>query len=155
MSEQEILVNIKNELIFGVAEVDIRVPDHLKEYFQEMPPVFKNTTVNYADIGEYMKEYLEESQQTFKERRYLIGSMYGEKQLFVTPLLRWYMEMGLEITKVYQVIEFSPRKCFRGFMRQVSDDRRSGDRDPAFKAVADTSKLIGRYFQHVYYLIKI
>ena len=51
--------------------------------------------------------------------------------------------MGLEITKVYQIIEFDPKKCFECFANNVSDDRRGGDRNPAFKAVAETSKLIG------------
>ena len=143
MSEQEILGHIREGSIFGAAEVDVRVPEHLKEYFHELPPVFKNVTVRYADIGEYMQNYIKESGQTFKERRYTIGSMFAEKQLFITPLLQWYIKMGLEITKIHQVIEFSPRKCFKNFMNQVSDDRRNGDRDPALKAVADTSKLIG------------
>ncbi len=38
-------------------KVDIETPKHLKEYFEEMTPIFKNTTVNYEDMGKYMKEY--------------------------------------------------------------------------------------------------
>ena len=41
-------------------------------------------------------------------RRSLIGSMKGEKILLATPLLKWYLEHGLEVTKVHQVIEFTP-----------------------------------------------
>ena len=41
-------------------EVDIRVPDNLKEKFSEMCPIFKNTNINRDDIGEYMNAYAEE-----------------------------------------------------------------------------------------------
>ena len=34
-------------------------------------------------------------------------------------------------------------RCFQKFADQVSDDRRQGDRDPRYKVIADTSKLIG------------
>ena len=41
-------------------------------------------------------------------RRSLIGSMKGEKILLATPLVKWYLEHGLEVTKLHQVIEFTP-----------------------------------------------
>jgi hypothetical protein len=50
--------DILNDKLFGFMKVDIETPKHLKEYFEEMTPIFKNTTVNYEDMGEYMKEYL-------------------------------------------------------------------------------------------------
>ncbi len=46
--EQDIL----NDKLFGFMKVDLETPEHLKEYFEEMTPVFKNTIVNYEDMGE-------------------------------------------------------------------------------------------------------
>ena len=94
--------------------------------FEEMCPIFKNTTINEADIGEYMQNFLRETGQKFEARRNLIGSMFGIKMLFITPLLKWYLEHGLVITKVYQVIQFNPVKCFAKFADNISDDRRAG-----------------------------
>ena len=91
-----------------------------------MPPIFKNALIKECDIGEYMRKYLKETGLKFKDRRNLIGSMFGIKMLFITPLLKWYLEQGLEITKVYQVVQFNPVKCFAGFAKRVSDDRRAG-----------------------------
>ena len=143
MTQQEVLEYIKNEDLFGVVEVDIHVPEDLKEHFQEMPPVFKNIKITETDIGDHMRDFLKENKRTFKDTKYLIGSMFASKILLITPLLRWYISHGLIITRVYQVIEFSPKKAFQSFEKSVSDDRRAGDRDPAYKAIADTSKLIG------------
>ena len=49
--------DILNNKVFGFLKVDIETPEHLKEHFSEMTPIFKNTTVNFEDMGEYMQEY--------------------------------------------------------------------------------------------------
>ena len=131
---------------YTITQVDIRVPDELKPYFQEMTPIFKNTTVKKTDIGDFMTKFLDDSGRSFNDTRYLIGSMFAEKILIITPLLVWYLEHGLEVTRVYQLIEFNPARCFKDFADSVSDDRRAGDEDPNLKTIADTSKLIGNSF---------
>ena len=76
-------------------------------------------------------------------RRMLVGSYYGDKILLATPLLRWYLDHGLEVLHVYQVIEYDPIPCFRRFGDAVSEARREGDvhRDRAI--ITDTMKLLG------------
>jgi hypothetical protein len=143
MSESIILNSVKEGKIFGALEVDIHVPDSLKAHFEEMTPIFKNVVVKRADIGKFMENYLTSAGKNFKDTRYLIGSMFAVKVLMITPLLVWYLEHGLEVTRVYQVIEFDPSRCFKKFTENITNDRRAGDRDPSLKAIADTSKLIG------------
>ena len=146
MTESELLEHVQKNEIFGAVEIDIHVPPQMKEYFQEMPPIFKNCFVSFDDIGDHMREYLQETNQSFKGRNYLIGSMFANNILIITPLLNWYIEKGLKVTRVHQLIEFKPAKCFEGFVDQVTNDRRMGDVDPSLKARADTSKLIGNCF---------
>ena len=146
MSPERILSEVRNERLFGCVEVDIRVPEHLKEKFSEMCPIFKNTNISREDIGEFMKAYTEEHGIMAQPRRSLIGSMAGDKILLVTPLLNWYLEHGLEVTKVHQVIEFTPKPCFKSFGDAVSDARRAGDADPNKAIIADTMKLISFCF---------
>jgi len=147
MSPDRILSKVRNErLFFGCVEVDIRVPEHLKEKFSEMCPIVKNTEISHDDIGEFMKAYAEEHNIMAQPRRSLIGSMKGEKILLAAPLLMWYLEHGLEVTKVHQVIEFTPEPCFKPFGDAVSDARRAGDADPNKAIIADTMKLLSCCF---------
>ena len=129
--------------LFGCVECDIRVPDHLKDSFQEMCPIFKNVEISRNDIGEYMKSYAEENKIMSHPQRSLIGSYFDEKILLATALLKWYLEHGLEVTHVYQVIEYTPNACFHPFGEAVSDARRAGDIDPNKSIIADTMKLVG------------
>ena len=77
MTEVEILEHVKNGNIFGAVVVDNQVPQELKNYFSEMTPIFKNTMVKLNDIGEYMQRFLKDTGTSFRDTRYLIGSMFG------------------------------------------------------------------------------
>lgn len=126
MTQNQIIDYIRDGTLFGAAEVDISVPEHLRTKFLEMPPIFKNVEISENDIGDYMQEYLRKTKQSFKPTRYLIGSMYGVKILLITPFLKWCIEHGLIVSKVYQVIQFNPKRCFKKFAETISDDRRAG-----------------------------
>ena len=95
--------------------------------FSEMTPLFKNATISADDIGEYMTTVLKESGEVFKERRNLIGSMFATQILLITPLLKWYLDNGLVVTRLHQFIQFNPLRCFKKFAENVSDDRRAGN----------------------------
>ena len=143
MTEQQILAAVIDGTLFGMVECDVRVPDNLREYFAEMQPVFKNTTVTRDDIGPYMRQYAEEHNILTKPRRMLVGSFHGIKLLLTTPLLRWYLAHGLVVDRVYQVVSYEPNPCFQRFGESVSTARRNGDVDPDKSIIADTMKLLG------------
>ena len=50
MTEQDIVNAIRNGTLFGMVECDIDVPEHLRDYFAEMQPIFKNAFVTRSDI---------------------------------------------------------------------------------------------------------
>ena len=46
--------------------------------------------------------------------------MKARQLLIATPLLKWCLEHGLEVTKIYQVIEYTPQRYFHEFVEEVS-----------------------------------
>ena len=58
MNGQQILEFIQEGTLFGLTECDIKVPEHWKDYFSKMTPIFKNIDVSVEDIGEAMKKHL-------------------------------------------------------------------------------------------------
>ena len=143
LSEEKILCDVQNGTLFGCLEVDIEVPAHLREKFAEMSPLFVTSDVHFEDIGEHMKQHVTDHNLSTHSKRLLVGGMAAKKLLLATPLLKWYVEHGLVITKVYQVIEYEPKTCFKQFAQDVSDARRTGDINPDTSIIADTMKLIG------------
>ena len=143
LTVSEIISLVKRNQMFGVVECDIKVPDHKKEMFSQMCPIFKNVDIPFEAIGEHMQNFVVEHKLPQKPRRGLIGSMFANKILLATPLLRWYLKHGLEVTEVYQVVEFVPKSCFESFADDVSNARRQGERDPSTAFIAETMKLFG------------
>ena len=76
-------------------------------------------------------------------RHMLECSYRGDKILLATPLLRWFLDHGLEVTNIYQIIEYDPIPCFRRFGDAVSTARREGDVRSQKTIIADTMKLLG------------
>ncbi len=168
-TEEDLLEAVLNDELFGMLEVSLTVPQEWttdfhselppREYFAEMCPFFGNANVPFEKIGSHMQEHVRSEQLKehlsrghtdasfrFKEpkpRRLLIGVMDAEKVLVSTALLKWYLEHGIVVTEIFQVIEFQKAKCFKGFVEQVSKARRDGDADPDQAIVAETMKLLG------------
>ena len=75
MNPGQILSEVRNEHLFGCMELDVRVPDHLKEIFSEMCPIFKNTDISCDDSGDFMKAYTRRKDDFMPQpRRSNIGS---------------------------------------------------------------------------------
>ena len=143
LNQIQIIQYIRDGHLFGFVECDIEVPNHLKDYFSEMTPIFKNTEVSLKDVGQHTQEYAREHIKDIPHRL-LIGSYFGKKiGLSTTPLLRWYLNHGLVITHVYTVVEYFPNAAFNSFMRQVTQARLDGDCDKDKALIAETMKLIG------------
>jgi len=142
-SEQDILNAVCQNKLFGLIQCDIHVPQHLQEYFSEMQPIFKNADIGKEHIGPFMRQYADKFNLMNQPRRTLIGSFVGKEILLTTPLLKWYLQKGLVVTAVHQVIEYRPEACFREFADNVSDARRGGDADPSKTILAETFKLLG------------
>ena len=101
MTSQQILNGVRAGTVFGMIECDVRVPEALRAHFAEMQPVFKNIGMQREDLGPFMRRYAEEHDIMKTPRRMLVGSYCGDKILLATPLLRWYLDHGLEVLHVY------------------------------------------------------
>ena len=120
-----ILQAIQEDHMFSAIECDVHDPDKLKPKFAEMCPIFKNKDISVDHIGDHIKNFaLNGNNIMTTPRRSLIGSIFGEKILLATPLVKWNLDKGLKITRIYQVIKFTTKPCFKTFGKAVSETRR-------------------------------
>ena len=75
-SEERLMQEIKSGRLFGYVQCDLKVPEHLKPYFPNFPPILKNTDISRNDIGGLMKEYAENERIMSQPRRKLISSFH-------------------------------------------------------------------------------
>ena len=131
------------EKVYGIAEIDIHVPDHLKEHFKELPPIFKNTTVERQHLSAEMQDYAKEFGLMKNGWKCLVASYFGEKIMLSTDYIKWCLEHGLVVTKCYQFLCYKKAQPFKDFLDFVTENRRRGDVDKSLSVIAETSKLIG------------
>ena len=75
-------------------------------------------------------------------RKMLISSFTLQNGTLNTPLLLFYLQLGLVCTKIHRFVEYTPKKCFNSFVQSAVDARRKGDENPNSSVVAETMKLL-------------
>ena len=143
LSTNSLVQNIRNEKIFGYVQCNLSVPDELKPKFSNFLPIFKNIDVSRNDIGEYMKTYAEENDLLKQSQRMLISSFKLTNGTLITPFFNFYLDLGLQCTKIHRFVQYTPHKVFNSFIQSVVDARRAGDENPLSGVVAETMKLLG------------
>ena len=128
---------------FGYAEIDIEIPNHLHQKFEEMCPFFHNKVVPAKAVPEHMLKYLRATGRKRGEDKKLMGTLSAKKILVYAPLLLWYVNHGAVIKRVYRTIDYQPAKIFPWFVEQVTEARRTGDVEKSKALLAEVFKLLG------------
>ena len=146
-SEAEIIQNVLNDKLFGFFQVDIEVPEQLREHFSEFSPLFVISEVPEDQIPQHMQDYkINTGRKKIKNNKKLLGVMKAEKILLYSPLLKWYLNHGLQVTKIHRYISYTSGTPFAWFPEEVSSARRAADQDKNKKQLGDTAKLKGNSF---------
>ena len=128
--------------VFGFAQVDIEIPDEHYDKFSEMAPLFVVQEIPDCNIPEEMNICKEKTdRKTIKGRKKLLGVMKVKKILLYTPIIRWYLQYGLRLTAVHQLVEYELGKPFSWFPEEIANARREADKDPLKKQLDNVTKL--------------
>ena len=142
LREERLLEQLRSGKLFGYVQCDIDVPEELKKKSATFPPIFKNTNVGRHDIGSLMQDYAEKQGLLCQPRKMLISSYLLENGTLITPLLLFYLELGLVSKKIYRFVEYTPVKCFNKFVQSAVDARRERNENPSSSVVAETMNLL-------------
>ena len=89
-----------------------------------------------------MKEYAEKEGIMSQPRRKLISSFHLKNGTIITPLLLYYLHLGLECTKIHQFVQYTPKKRSNNFVQSAVKAHREGDENRNSSVVAETMKFI-------------
>ena len=139
-----VLKGIKDGVIFGFIRCDVTSPDamihkHLKNGFL-FPPVITKQVIGDEMLSPYMKELNRNSK--VKQEASPVQTYHGTNLFLFTPLVQLYMELGLKISNVREVVQYYPGKCFLPFANRVVQLRSEATRD-GDDAKQLTAKLFG------------
>ena len=72
----------------------------------------------------------------------LILSYFLENGALKTPLLLFYLKLGLVCKKIYRFVENTPVKSFNNFVQRAVNARREGDENSNSSVVTETMNLL-------------
>ena len=143
VSEDTIIRAIKNGDFFGFVLVDIKVPSHLRPMFDIMPPIFANHTISFDQWSDNMKKHAKQQGIGEHGRRLLVSGFEAKEILLNEDLAKYYLQLNMEIVKIHECIEFTPRRPFQEFAEQVTANRLAASRGKNRQIVGELFKLIG------------
>ena len=130
--EQSLLEAIRTEEIYGFAVCDVKCPDPVLAKYKDFlfPPVIKHEIITEDHVTGYMKRRVIEDDRNLDFKT--VVQVYNGEQLFLmTDIIKFYMEIGLEISNVTQFIQYIPSKILKPFVEEVVgmriDATREGD----------------------------
>ena len=100
---EQLLEEIREGKLLGYVKCDIEVAENLKTNFANFPPIYMNTLFSKSDIWDLMKNYAEEEGFLCQPQRMLIFSFTLQNGTLSTPLLLFYLQLGL-VCKKYAVL---------------------------------------------------
>ena len=147
---------IENEEVFGYIRCDVTSPDamiqkHLRNGFL-FPPIISRKIIGDDMLSPFMKELIEKRKST-KPTQSPVQTYHGTNLFLFTPLVKLYMEMGLKISNVTEVVQYQPGKCSLPFANRVVKLRSEATRD-GDDAKQLTAKLFGNSGIYIVYCMK-
>ena len=94
------------------------------------------------DHWSLMQDYAEKEGLLYRPRKILISSYFLENGTLITPLILFYLELGLQCKKIYCFVEYTQGNWFNKFVQSAVNARREGDENPNSSVVAEAMKLL-------------
>ena len=140
-TQDQVVGAVRQGEFFGLVECDIHVPEEIHDKFSEMCPIFGHLTITEEHISSHMMDYVKECQINIHSQKSLVGALRASHILLHSELLKWYLSEGLDVSRVYQTYRYKQRPIYSSFVREATDSRRQGDRDPSLSLHANMAKL--------------
>ena len=143
-SDNEILESICNDRLFGFIVCDIITPENLIEEYQNFPPIIKRLVITDEYLSPFMKGQWEKKNKNGEKlkRETVVQCFKAENHLLMTSLVKFYISIGLRITKIHRVIQYQPYKSLSPFVKHVTTMRLDAERNKK-KTKANSAKTFG------------
>ena len=143
-TEKDILESICNNQLFGFILCDIMTPENLIQEYKNFPPIIKRLKITEEYLSPFMKQQWEKRNKVGEKmnRETVIQCFNAENHLLMTSLVKFYISIGLRITKIHRVIQYQPFQCLTPFVDHVTTMRLEAEREGK-KTKANSAKTFG------------
>ena len=123
-NEKTLLEGIRSEKLFGFAVCDVTCPEKTFEEIKSInfPPVIQRGLIDEDLLSPYMAGRCKERGYKLPQKT-LIQTYNGKQLLLYTPVIQFYMKLGLVISNVTKFIQYKPAKPLEPFVQKITEGR--------------------------------
>ena len=93
-----------------VLSIDFSIPDNVKSLTDDLPLSMSNEKIEFDDLSPYQKKLMADINMKFIKQKSLIASHKSQKNYLISlPLLKLYIELGIEIEKINSIYRFKQK----------------------------------------------
>ena len=143
-TEADILSGVQNGSLFGYLICDLTSPEKVLVNWENFPLIIKRQDLDATHLSKIMKEQIVSeygSTKSFK-RSTLIQCFNDENHLLFTPLAKFYLDEGVQISNIRYFIQYIPDVCLKPFIDKVTKMRIEAEYDNQ-PLKGQTAKIIG------------
>ena len=122
---------VLDDTLFGFVECSLRSPPHLIEKYAHLnfPPLIVRQKVTSDMLGDFMNERMKKLGRKLPANgeEKVINAWNADRIMLFTPLLKFYLEMGIQMTEVFDIQQYSRKSCFKRFINSCVEGRTNAD----------------------------
>lgn len=123
-NEKTLLAGIQSEKLFGFAVCDVTCPDNVFENIKSInfPPVIQRGIIDEDLLSPYMAERCKSREYKLPQKT-LIQTYNGKQLLLYTPVIKFYIDLGLVISNVTKFIQYKAATPLEPFVSKITEGR--------------------------------
>ena len=137
---KQILKGIKDGTLFGYIVADVATPPEVFEKIKwiNFPPVIQRQDIDECHLSEYMKSRVK-AENVKLPRTTVVQSYNGQQSLLFSPLVAFYLKLGLVVSNITLFIQFEPHIVLEEFVNKITEGR--------IAAIESNNSSLGRAFK--------
>ena len=113
MSQDEAINHIRNGRICGFVEVSLFTPDNQIHRFLDLPPLCAREIITRKELKGKQKLIAERRSLLKCGQTTIVSKFAVENTVIDTDLFNWYIENGIQVSRLETIIQFSENKTFK------------------------------------------
>ena len=143
-NEKKLLNQIEKGEIFGFLVADVTTPPDVLEKILPLnfPPIIQRGDIEESMLSDYMRGRCEAREKKLPQTT-LIQTYHATQLTIYTPTVKFYMELGLEISNVTKFIQFLPTKPLNNFVDKITKGRIDAEKN-GNRSLGTSFKIVGK-----------
>ena len=124
ITTNKILDAVRNDLFFGIMMVNIETPVEIVKKYERMnfPFIFRKTEITESMVSKKNLKLANENKREFPHSCVTL-THNATNFIVTTPLLQFYLKIGLVVTEIHWAIQYIPTKPFEKFVQELVEVR--------------------------------